>query len=37
VHRDELHATAALDEAAFHQLTASVESKPKAAMTGLRW
>ena len=37
VHRDELHPTSALDEAAFHQLAASVESRPKAAMTGLRW
>ena len=37
VHRDELHPTSALDEAAFHQLAASVESQPKAAMTGLRW
>ena len=37
VHRDELHPATALDEAAFHKLAASVESKPKAAMTGLRW
>ncbi len=37
VHRDELHPASALDEAAFHQLAASVESRPKAAMTGLRW
>ncbi len=37
VHRDELHPGAALDEAAFHRLAASVESKPKAAMTALRW
>jgi ribonucleotide monophosphatase NagD (HAD superfamily) len=37
VHRDELHPTAALDEAAFHALAASLESKPRAAMTGLRW
>ena len=37
VHRDELHPTATLDEAAFHRLAASVESQPKAAMTALRW
>jgi ribonucleotide monophosphatase NagD (HAD superfamily) len=37
VHRDELHPASALDEAAFHKLAASVESRPKAAMTGLRW
>ena len=37
VHRDELHPATALDEAAFHKLAASVASKPKAAMTGLRW
>ena len=37
VHRGELHPTAALDEAAFQKLAASVESQPKAAMTALRW
>ena len=37
VHRDELHPASALDEAAFHRLAASVETRPKAAMTGLRW
>ena len=37
IHRDELHPNGALDEAAFHSLAASVESKPRAAMTALRW
>ena len=37
IHRDELHPTATLDEAAFHRLAASVESRPKAAMSALRW
>ena len=37
IHRDELHPGAALDEEAFRRLAASVENKPKAAMTALRW